>query len=193
MKKRAGFTLVEALIAVTIFSITALVLQGMLRAGFESWARGEQLSEEHQKQRTFFNRIGRDLRNAVDLSPVVLFKGDATSLTLTSVSTSGGLDGQSPPSLQKIQYQYHKKTKTLSRKAFSLPEKMDAEAEADWELSPVSFFEFKYASSDEDAPEGGRWISRCCDGQSLPVGVQAQLDELKTVFWVPLGKAADTT
>ncbi len=192
MKKRAGFTLMEALIAVTIFSITALVLQGMLRAGFESWARGERLSEEHQKQRTFFNWMGRDLRNAVDLSPVVSFKGDAASLTLTCVAVSGGLDGQPLPLLQKIQYQYNKKTKILSRKAFSLPEQIDEEV-VDWELSPVDFFEFKYAAQDEDAEERGRWISKCCDDSSLPAGVQVRLDDLETTFWVPLGGNTDTT
>ena len=60
-----GFTLVELLIAATMFAILAIGLGGHLRGGLTVWRRTEALMDRLQRQRVAFDRLGRELANAV--------------------------------------------------------------------------------------------------------------------------------
>ena len=45
MDRQSGFTLMELLVAITLFSLLSLVLTGSLRFGLTAWARGSEHAE----------------------------------------------------------------------------------------------------------------------------------------------------
>ncbi len=63
--RRRAFTLVEVLIAVTMFSVLFVGLGAQLRGGFLIWRRSTQTVEVLQRQRIGWDRLERDLANAV--------------------------------------------------------------------------------------------------------------------------------
>ncbi len=77
MRNRKGFTFIEMLIAITIFSLIATGLYGALRSGYRLWQRSNERARVHQNWRSFDLTLSRDLRNAVDYSEDFLFLGEA--------------------------------------------------------------------------------------------------------------------
>lgn len=67
--QRAGFTLLEVLVAVTIFSIIAVAIYSTFRVGMKSYSAGREHMEIIQSGRVVFNTISRDLRSLYYLPP----------------------------------------------------------------------------------------------------------------------------
>ena len=51
-----GFTLVEMLVALTVFSIMALSVSAVFRSGVRTWRAGNEWSEENQAARSLLSR-----------------------------------------------------------------------------------------------------------------------------------------
>lgn len=60
-----GFTFIELLVALTIFSIIATSVYYTLNGGIRVWLRGNELIKENQFMRVFFDEISKDFKNAV--------------------------------------------------------------------------------------------------------------------------------
>jgi general secretion pathway protein J len=85
-----GFTLVEILVALTLFSLVlVMVFNGLYSAGL-SWRKGEDQSELNDNQRLDLAFLRRQLSQAVPLVEIdgklnpVMFKGDHDSLRFVS-------------------------------------------------------------------------------------------------------------
>ncbi len=63
--KKSGFTFLELIIAVTIFSIIAVSIYSTFNAGIRVWLKTSPMIEANQALRVFFNTISLDLKNAV--------------------------------------------------------------------------------------------------------------------------------
>ncbi|MFH1753704.1 MAG: type II secretion system protein GspJ [Candidatus Omnitrophota bacterium] len=114
-KSRSAFTLLELLLAVTIFAIIATVLYSTFNAGMKILRRSEELMKYHQDIRLVMDEIALDLHNCLltELSeassteaalpegygeseeePIYYFKGEAKSfsfVTLKEVFTQNGM------------------------------------------------------------------------------------------------------
>lgn len=64
MKRSAGFTLIEVLIAVSLTAIALTAIYGVFTAVFSARAQVEAESESAQIGRVLFERLGRELRGA---------------------------------------------------------------------------------------------------------------------------------
>ncbi|MCE5228129.1 prepilin-type N-terminal cleavage/methylation domain-containing protein [bacterium] len=62
-RPRAAFTLIEVILAVTIFGLTMIAITTVMRTGVRSWAIGHALSELMQNVRVSQDVIVRDLNN----------------------------------------------------------------------------------------------------------------------------------
>lgn len=62
---RRGFTLLELMVAIMIFSLVITAIYFTLTAGVESFHQGERSMEMYQGARIGLNRFGKDLRRAV--------------------------------------------------------------------------------------------------------------------------------
>ncbi len=69
MRTKRGFSLLELLLAVTIFSIIAVVLIASFTAGIRIMRRSEEAMRRHQSLRLAMDEISLDLRNAL-LAPL---------------------------------------------------------------------------------------------------------------------------
>lgn len=65
MKSREGFTLLELLLAVTIFSVIAVALIATFNAGIKILRRSEESMRQHQDLRYALDEVALDLRNAL--------------------------------------------------------------------------------------------------------------------------------
>src|SRR3989338_7576018 len=63
--RTAGFTIIELLIALSIFAVIAVTLYSTFFAGISVWKRSEDKSGTYQDIRVVFDDIARDLKNMV--------------------------------------------------------------------------------------------------------------------------------
>ena len=78
-KIRSGFTLLELLIAVTIFAIAAVALYSSFYAGIRILRRSEEAMKRHQDLRLVTEEMALDLRNSM-LAPIYEEKRETTSV-----------------------------------------------------------------------------------------------------------------
>ncbi|MDO8535444.1 MAG: prepilin-type N-terminal cleavage/methylation domain-containing protein, partial [Candidatus Omnitrophota bacterium] len=70
MNKKKGFTFIELIVAITIFSIMAVSIYSVFRAGVRLWYRTNPLIQANQSTRYFFNTLSADLKNSVSYNDV---------------------------------------------------------------------------------------------------------------------------
>ncbi|OGW90637.1 MAG: hypothetical protein A3D28_05265 [Omnitrophica bacterium RIFCSPHIGHO2_02_FULL_63_14] len=80
MKRLSGFTLVEMVMSVTIFSIVAAGIAGTFFSGMKLWQRANQTSAVQYDGLWALETMARDLRQSVDL-PWLGFTGSAQEIS----------------------------------------------------------------------------------------------------------------
>ena len=84
--KGSGFTLVELLVAITIFSAIAVVLYSCFRGGIVSYRRISDEADSQQRLRYVLLNIEKDLKNAF-LMTNIPFEGEDKRISFTSMLT----------------------------------------------------------------------------------------------------------
>lgn len=116
MMRKRGFTFIEMILAVTIFSIIAVSIYSVFRVGTQLWLRTSPMIEANQSFRFFFNTISSDLKNAVLYSKKCTdFEGEnqrISFMTLVEVSGPGMLPHTE---LARVIYYFDKSNKTIKR------------------------------------------------------------------------------
>jgi len=94
-----GFTLLEIIIAFTIFSLVAVIIGGAMRLGMDAWDKGEAETGETQRLRVLSGLMSQQVRSAypyavdVDDERVVLFKGEKDSLLFATSFVEKSIGG----------------------------------------------------------------------------------------------------
>lgn len=202
MKKKfnAGFTFIELLIALTIFSIIAASIYYTLNAGIKVWQRGNILIRENQRMRIFFDAMSKDMRNAVP------FSGIPSQWTENSVTFHTIIDtfSSEPPHRKLVRRIYYfddkkgelKRARVIQKEGFD-EKYVDEEVLLD-NLEDVGF-EYAYESGEEyewkdewefgDEDEGEDIIPR---GVKIRVELKGKDDEKAEIFekivLIPIGK-----
>ncbi len=86
MKSYRGFTLLELLIAITIFSIVAIAIYSSFNVGIHAWRKAENSYKVRQEARHALNTIGRELRCAINFAPIA-FEGTSNSVSFCRTGT----------------------------------------------------------------------------------------------------------
>lgn len=93
-KNRTGFTLIELILALTIFSVLGTAVYSSFSMGIEMWKRGEYQQRAYQDIRIFLETFSKDLHNATELADVP-FLGESGDLefavTLRQEDESGNI------------------------------------------------------------------------------------------------------
>lgn len=92
-KNISGFTLIETLVALSIFSVVVLAIYSTFSVGITARNRGEEISDLYQKARIILDRMAIEMRNTVKYSsckfigtsesvsfPTLLKKGDHSEI-----------------------------------------------------------------------------------------------------------------
>ena len=98
-----GFTLVELLLAMTLFSIIAVTIYSTFRSGITAWRKVEEVSSTYKDLRLVLDRISVELRNSQDMG-IFDFEGTGDKLTFVSVLDKYRPDVGREPVIAKISY-----------------------------------------------------------------------------------------
>ena len=90
----SGLTLLELLIALSLYTCVLVILSGSLRGALDVWHRDEKSSVRIHELDFFLMKIGEELENAVPYSSVP-FEGTREELRMTALSPS--LTGKAAP------------------------------------------------------------------------------------------------
>jgi len=88
MKKngKKSFTLVEVMIAFSIFMIISGIVLTVIVAGFRAFNQGQKMAQREQRKRFVFFRLGKELSSLTRISyPGSYFKGDEKSFFLCTI------------------------------------------------------------------------------------------------------------
>ncbi|MDD5173767.1 MAG: type II secretion system protein GspJ [Candidatus Omnitrophica bacterium] len=211
INKKDGFTFIELIIAVTIFSIIAVSVYSVFRAGVRLWSGTNPVIQANQSTRYFFNTISMDLKNSVSYNaalPVIKtfgsseeenvnFEGDEQKISfMTLINVSGS--GVSPHAeLARVIYSFDKPKKAVKRavatKAEGLNESFAKVTEILNDIDSEDFgFEYCYKVASSPTEYTYEWKERWSDEDrdkgKIPRGVKVRAGAYSKTIFVPTGK-----
>lgn len=79
-----GFTLVELMIAFSIFMVIMALLMTVIVSGFRSFNQGQKIAQREQRKRFAFNRLSKEIASITSISyPAHYFSGEENSFFLS--------------------------------------------------------------------------------------------------------------
>ena len=185
MKNKAGFTLLELILAITILSMVTLIIGSGFRLGVKAWEKGEAEAQETQRLRMLSGLISQNLKSAypykteVEGRKVVLFEGDKNSVVFVTAITDSPRG-----SLKWVRYSY--KDGILTFNEGMLPDKKffdkvseDGEV-IDADIGEVTFEYFSLAE--------GTWKEAWAFGEDLPASVRVRIAYFQPfLIVIPMG------
>ncbi len=188
MRKIRAFTLIELLMAFSIFSAVALSIYSTLRAGILTYNKTDYAFGVYQTARLFFNRIELDLKDSFNYyDSDSKFKGDIQNLEFFSV-TDIFEEGVSNPNISYIRYNLNNTgLKRLSFRGLDAL-KGDADTGSEDSYPNIKKIAFQYAYSVQDANKPYDWQDTWPlennenQKKSLPLAVKIELSVDDKVF-----------
>jgi general secretion pathway protein J len=191
--RQAGFTLVEALVAITLLSLLTITLTAALRFGLDAWARGavhsDGLSRTLAVQGLLRDIVGQAYPYFVSSDPThpfIDFDGTPQSLTLLAPAPIAlGITGRSRFRLSVAN------SKGLSDLILtSQPELADAPSANQTKtlLTGTASIAFAYFGGQSRSEAGGGWSDRWTEQAALPrlVRIQVHFPEGDARLWPDL-------
>ncbi len=167
-----GFTLVEVIISLTVFSLVILLIGSGFRLGIKAWQKGEAETLETQKLRALSSLMYQQLKSAfpyeieVDDEKVVVFKGERDSILFVTTFVDPDTGG-----FKWVKFSY--KDKNLVYYEGIMPDKSFLDkTEKDEEIidSDISEFEFNFFTSDEEG-----WTDSWEMNDKIPSAVKVKI------------------
>jgi type II secretion system protein J len=196
---RRGFTFLELLIAVTIFSIVAVAIYSSFNVGIRAWGKTEGSYKIRQEARHSLDTMGRELRCAVKLTlkdpagaEIDSFEGSSAKISFWRPTKEG---------VSKVTYLFDKEARALYYISQPYKEALaGAEGVKSLLASGVSDLKVKYAYLDgDDVVWQDGWKDK---DHGIPMGVKAALSydtdngqtvEFDDTVFVPTGVIKDVS
>lgn len=144
-KNDRGFTFLEMLVAVTIFSLIATSLYGTLHAGVKLWQEENLQIAKNQKLRIFFDTVTRDIRNMVSFSNIEpeFLEDRLVFPAFVRIVEADRIHME----IAKVRYALDSQKKSLIRSQAAIKEGFEEDnAEAVRLLNHLEFLNFKYTT-----------------------------------------------
>lgn len=168
--RRIGLTLIEVMVAVTIFTIVIVAVYGAFYMGVRTWQRSHQ-GACLQKVRLCFLRMEKELKKSLFFSRSA-FKGTPSGIEFPVV-----ISDEEEEKIYVITYSIDEDGKCITRKEKPFPEEIGQVAE-ERDLTPLmEEIRFEYAYKSADPSENLEWQG-AWDGnvlERLPSGVRISL------------------
>ena len=205
-----GFTFIELIVAVTIFSIIAVSIYSTFNAGIRIWLRTSPMIEENQALRVFFNTVSSDLKNAVayyDNSATLVkpgfgqeyegetnFSGSPGRISFIAIVGISDPDTGMREEPARITYIYDKNAKTVKRLIATRSEGLNEDNTKGVDmLSGIEEkdfgFEYCYKKMISNTEYEYEWKDAWEDKnvQNIPRGVRIRAGEFKKTVFIPTG------
>lgn len=185
-----SFTLIEILIAVSIFSIIAVVMYSSFRAGTVSLRRINSEIEAQQTLRYFFQTVTKDIKNMVSFTELP-FEGDSQNLKFVSIGKSYG---DIVPMMRSITYSLSTDSgySSLQRKEVKVSDILKADESEETKLveskeiliENITKLRFRYLSVQDSEAEGSfkyEWLEIWESIDKRPIAIEMQFSILDTL------------
>ena len=172
---RTGFTLIEMLVVLIIFSTIGLALFSTFSSGINIWQRLTQATD-YDDVNIFLERLARELRNTFDFT-AVKFQGEEEKICFAAfVILPSAKPGEQPDfSIGQVTYEYDNLAKQIVREEKSLSQIFQEHSGQIRELSAgIHSLEFIYYHYDLEQGEY-IWISEW-GKEGLPLAVRIELE-----------------
>lgn len=189
--RRNGFTLIELVIAITIFSLIAVIIGGAFRLGIQAWQKGEKEANDAQQLRILSSLLSQQLKSCYPYKmkipgrdeDIVVFRGDADSIMFVTTLADSAFGG-----VKWVQYVF--KDATLSYKEGLLPDnELEKKIKDKGEIidSKIDELQFSYLSPDEE-----QWQETWDFGEELPVAIKVRVSSYEPfVINIPVSAEAE--
>ncbi|MDB4349331.1 prepilin-type N-terminal cleavage/methylation domain-containing protein [Omnitrophica bacterium] len=192
----SGFTLLELLLAVTIFSVVAVALYSSFHAGIRILRRSEDVMKYHQDLRLVTDELSLDLRNALlaeihgetekgiaeeteaeeEEEPVYFFLGDGKSFTFVTLKDAFSEKG-SRRQVCNIKYYFQGGETSRFMRSISYQSKGFATNQDEDEALLADVIDdievtYSYEGEDEDSPP--IWLNYWEQEEKIPLGVKVK-------------------
>ncbi|MBN1405254.1 MAG: prepilin-type N-terminal cleavage/methylation domain-containing protein [Candidatus Omnitrophica bacterium] len=169
--KTKAFTLIELLIAVTIFSIASSVIYSSFRLGVLSWKRSEDVLKKYQKIRYAVNLLSEDIAGTFIFKDIQ-FKGDEARIEFPGLVECAAAGAKT---VGRISYEFSQSSGRLLRLKQSYREALNTASTGGEELlSDVIDFKISYCYKLPDSEEPG-WLGEWFVEEKIPAGVKMEL------------------
>lgn len=179
-KSSFSFTLIELLIALSIFAVVAIALYSAFSAGIAVWRRSSEGRDAYQDVKFIFDDMTKDLKNALYLSKgeesIYAFSGTTSEIIFMALEDTSSEEGPQKE-IVKLAYKYDEGQNELIRLRADISNGFDIEkGEREVLFSNVEEFELEYCydSGDEDNPY--LWKDEWLEGDvGIPRGIRITL------------------
>lgn len=193
-EESSAFTLMELLLAITLFSIIAVAIYSSLAAGIKIQKRGSYLGGEYHDLRLAFYRIAQDLRTAIPINNIYLAE-ESEKLCFFSImpTLSGGRE------IYKITYTWkqEKDYLILSRlKETYIDSLQEVHAKSDKLLDKITQLTFDYGyikkamSGKEDFYWKQNWKEEAMP-KLVRIKLKTKTEKFDKVIYCPAGKLVE--
>lgn len=173
--KRAGFTLIELIVSITIFTIVMVTVYGVFCMGIKTWRRGQERSPL-QKVRLAFLRMEKELKNTFFFSNR-LFKGTSTEVEfpLTVPISDEDKDAIYIVTYSVIEDEYSGFRELIRKeKVYSVNMEEEIGGRIRKLLTSIRSLRFEYAHESSDPSQNFEWQGDW-EEDKLPSGVRISL------------------
>lgn len=188
------FTLMELLLAITLFSIIAVAIYSSLAVGIKVHRRGSRIGGGYGDLRLFFNRISQDLRTAVHINNIYLVEESQKIYFFSIQSTSGGIK-----ELYKITYTWEMEKDyfaLLRLKETYIDSLQDTHPKGDEILDRISQLSFDYGylkkgmSGEEEFQWKEDWKQEAMP-KMVRLGLEYGGEKFSKIIYCPSGKMGE--
>jgi type II secretion system protein J len=183
---RAGFTLLELLVSLSIFSIISLAVYSSFAGGIGAWRTAQEFSTTFQTARLLLDDMARELKNAVSISETE-FVGERKKLSFLTVRQSPYSTNQpANHKITRVTYELRRDQNSSGDALFRLEasdidESQGSQEETELMVGSISEFALQYTYKDGKG-EVLPWKDSWGLSDEIPLGVKMTLKIGETRF-----------
>jgi len=178
-RRSSGFTLIEVMVVVIIFSIVGAGIGQTFVSGMKIWSRAQKAGESSMDVFVAIETIGRDLRQSISLRSVK-FEGKQDEISFLTFWND---------SVVKVTYKFNPAQKELVRRQMDLKNALSGDLQdryTERKIAVLDDFSFSYFNFDKEKEEYV-WLDEWPKEQGLfeAVKVKARFGDeqvIKTIF-----------
>jgi len=148
LRAQAGFTLIEILVVITIFTIVGAGIAETFSSGMKIWARAQKAGESSIDVFVAIETIGRDLRQSINIRSVG-FEGREDEISFLTFRDDSAV---------KVIYKFNPAQKELVRRQIDLKDAFSDDLQgkykyAEKKVATLDDFSFSYFNFDKEKEE----------------------------------------
>lgn len=163
--KSKGITLIELLVAITIFSVVGVAVGSIFASGIKVWRRAEGLNIRQRKALLGLEKVAQELRSSLDF-PDIGFSGEKDWLSFPLLVDQD---------IAKVTYVFDSQQGVIFREENAFRDILDEkEGERKGFLPSVSGLSLSYWFFDGDEEEY-RWRDSWSEEEGIPLAIKIEL------------------